>query len=62
VTTDLVSRQEAARILGCSVAVVDHLMTVGLLARVVLAGRYVRVPRRQVLALKGCDPLTLSQA
>lgn len=57
-----ISRQEAAKILGCSVQVVDHLIHVGLLRREVLAGRYVRVPLRQVQQLKGCDPLTLSQA
>jgi hypothetical protein len=59
---DLLSRQEAAKILRCSVAVVDHLMRVGLLDRVLLSGRYVRVPRRQVEYLRGCDPVTLLHA
>ena len=56
------SRQETAKLLGCSLRTVDHLMDVGLLRRELLAGRHVRVPAWQVRQLKGCDPLTLSQA
>ena len=48
-TTDrFISRQEAAILLGVPLAVVDRLISTGVLDRYRLAGLYVRVLRAQV--------------
>lgn len=49
--TRYLSRQEAAAVLGVSIAVVDRLIAHGLLDRYRIAGRWVRVEARQVAEL-----------
>lgn len=45
------SRQEAAEVLGLEVPAVDRLISLGLLDRYRIQGRYVRVPAGQVAEL-----------
>lgn len=56
------SRQEAALALRVTVTVVDRLISVGLLDRYRLRGRYVRVLRPQVAELAALDPELLRNA
>lgn len=57
-----VSRQEAASALGVTVDDVDRFISVGLLDRFRIRGRYVRVLRSQVDELATVDPAFLRNA
>lgn len=56
------SRQEAAQTLGVTVADVDRFISVGLLDRWRIRGRYVRLRRDQVAELATVDPSFLRNA
>lgn len=54
-----ISRQEAALLLGVTVAVVDRLIATGAADRYLIRGRYVRLLRAQVDELAAMDRLFL---
>lgn len=56
------SRQEAALALRVTVTVVDRLISVGLLSRWRIQGRYIRVLRSEVAELAALDPELLRNA
>lgn len=62
ITPKFVSRQEAASALGVTVDDVDRFISVGLLDRYRIRGRYVRVLRSQVDELATVDPVFLRNA
>lgn len=62
ITPKFVSRQEAASALGVTVDDVDRFISVGLLDRYRIRGRYVRVLRSQVDELATVDPAFLRNA
>lgn len=60
--TQWMSRQEAALALRLTVPEVDHLISVGLLARYRIRRQYVRVLRAEVDELAQLDPWLLRNA